>query len=39
MFSFTLRNEEMQSLDDRIKNRSLSYSLKVKVAFKGHIFE
>lgn len=29
----------MQPLDDRIKNRGLSYSLKIKVAFKGHIFE
>lgn len=39
MSSFSPRSGEMQSLDDRIKNRSLSYSLKIKVAIQGNIFE
>lgn len=30
------RNEEMLSLNDRIKNRNLSYSSKIKVTIKGN---
>lgn len=33
--SLTLRSEEILSEDDRIKNRSLSYSFKIKVTIKG----
>ena len=36
MSYFALRKHEMLSLDDRIKCRNLSYSLKITVTMKGN---